>query len=364
MRRADPRHILVLALVAAAAAAAVVVPKGERSAAPPAPSGAASWRGLVGSRPKAAVADKVIVALRTPSLAQRVAAAGGSADIERERRWTNVAMSAQRLLLARLALHGVVVHPIYTFARVLDGFSAAIPPSALPVLQRDPDVAGIYPVRVAYPAAVGRSEPGALPSAGLTLSGLDGRGVEVALVDTGVDPTAEPLRSHVMSGIDLVGDDLHALAAAAPGAPSRREGHGTEMAGLVLSVAPGAAVLPIRVAGWQPDVHGHWAIYARTDQLVAGLDRAVDPNADGDAHDAVRIALVALAEPFAAFADGAEALAVAGARRLDTLVVVPAGNDGTQAAAAYGDVSGPGGAPAALTVGALDASADAPQARV
>src|SRR5437762_1017724 len=267
MRRADPRHILVLALVAAAAAAAVVVPKGERSAAPPAPSGAASWRGLVGSRPQAAVADKVIVALRTPSLAQRVAAAGGSADIERERRWTNVAMSAQRLLLARLALHGV-------------------------------------------------------------------------------------------------GGDLHALAAAAPGDPSRRERHGTEMAGLVLSVAPGAAVLPIRVAGWQPDVHGHWAIYARTDQLVAGLDRAVDPNADGDAHDAVRIALVALAEPFAAFADGAEALAVAGARRLDTLVVVPAGNDGTQAAAAYGDVSGPGGAPAALTVGALDASADAPQARV
>jgi len=364
MRRADPRHILVLALVAAAAAAAIVVPKDERRAGPPAPAGAASWRGLVGSRPQAAVADRVIVVLRTPSLAQRVAAAGGSADIERERAWTNVAMSAQRLLLARIALHGVVVHPIYTFARVLDGFSAAIPPSALPVLQRDPDVAGIYPVRVAYPAAVGEPGSGSLPSTGLTISGLDGRGVEVALVDTGVDPTAEPLRSHVMSGVDLVGGDLHALAAAAPGDPSRRERHGTEMAGLVLSVAPGAAVLPIRVAGWQPDVHGHWAIYARTDQVVAGLDRAVDPNADGDAHDAVRIALVALAEPFAAFADGAEALAVAGARRLDTLVVVPAGNDGTQVAAAYGDVSGPGGAPAALTVGALDASPDTQQARV
>ena len=123
MHRADPRHILVLALVAAAAAAALVVPKGERSAGPPVPSGPASWRGLVGSRPQAAVADKVIVVLRTPSLAQRVAAAGGSADIERERRWTNVAMSAQRLLLARLALHGVVVHPIY---KSNDHFSIAL----------------------------------------------------------------------------------------------------------------------------------------------------------------------------------------------------------------------------------------------
>ena len=81
-------------------------------------------------------------------------------------------------------------------------------------------------------------------------------------------------------------------------------------------------------------------MYARSDQLIAGLDRAVDPNDDGDARDAVRVALVALAEPFAAFADGPEARAVAGALALDTLVVAPAGNDGA-AGAGYGDVSGP-----------------------
>ena len=49
----------------------------------------------------------------------------------------------------------------------------------------------------------------------------------------------------------------------------------------------------------------------RSDQLIAGLDRAVDPNGDGDAHDAARVALVGVAEPFAAFADGPEAQAVA-----------------------------------------------------
>ncbi len=122
-----------------------------------------------------------------------------------------------------------------------------------------------------------------------------------------------------------------------PGDPSQVERHGTEMAGLLVGaggpsglsgVATGAAVLPIRVAGWQPDALGHWAIYARSDQIIAGLDRAVDPNDDGDAHDAARVALVALAEPFAGFADGPEAPAVAGALALDTLVVAPPGTTG------------------------------------
>ena len=53
-------------------------------------------------------------------------------------------------------------------------------------------------------------------------------------------------------------------------------------------VAPGATVLPIRVAGWQPEASGRWAVYGRTDQLIAGLERAVDPNLDGVALDAAR----------------------------------------------------------------------------
>src|SRR5204862_4118406 len=128
-------------------------------------------------------------------------------------------------------------------------------------------------------------------------------------------------------------------------------------------VATGATVLPIRVAGWQPDASGRWAIYSRSDQILAGLERAVDPNDDGDAHDAARVALVALAEPYAAFADGPEARAAAGALALDTLVVAPAGNDGP-AASGYGDVAGPGGAPAALTVGAADTRAQARTVRI
>ena len=118
-------------------------------------------------------------------------------------------------------------------------------------------------------------------------------------------------------------------------------------------IASGATILPIRVAGWQREAGGAWALFGRTDQLVAGLERAVDPNADGVALDAARVALVGVAEPFAAFEDSPSARAVAGALRLDTLVVTPAGNDGV-AGPGYGSISGPGGSRAALTVGAAD----------
>jgi hypothetical protein len=128
-------------------------------------------------------------------------------------------------------------------------------------------------------------------------------------------------------------------------------------------VAPGATVLPIRVAGWQRDASAQWSVYGRTDQVLAGLERAVDPNGDGDAHDAARVALVALSEPFAGFTDGPLARAATGALRLDTLVVAAAGNDGS-AGPSFGSISGPGGAPDALTVGAADLRPRFAEARV
>jgi minor extracellular serine protease Vpr len=352
--------------------------KGAGQAPLPAPS-AASWRGLVGSRPRVALGQRVIVVLKTPSLAERVAAAGGIVGTSRERAWTNNVLANEKLLLTRLALQGVTVHPDFSYARVLAGFSALVDSSAIPIIERDNNVAGVYPVRVAYPATIStrvlsRADYGPLsghrPDIGM--SGVDGRGVTIALLDTGVDAAVPYLRGRVQKGIDIVGGSPDALAAVDPTDPTQIERHGTQMAGLLVGaggpsalagVATGASVLPIRVAGWQPDALGHYAIYARSDQIIAGLDRAVDPNDDGDAHDAARVALVALAEPFAAFADGPEARAAAGALALDTLVVAPAGNDGL-AAAGYGDVSAPGGAPAALTVGALDTRTETDRARI
>ena len=335
-------------------------------------SQASSWQGLVGGpRPAVEVGQRELVVLKAPSLAQRVARNGGFATQRQEHEWTRSALASQKQLLTVLSVHGIQVRVDFSFARVLNGFSAALDARAVALLERQDDVAGVYPVRVAYPASLssqllGREGlaigAGQLPS--VLLPGYDGRGVSIALLDTGVDAAHPYLRGRIQDGINVVDPEVRSGAPAVPdpGEPSRREDHGTEMAGLLVGaggpggisgVATGASVLPIRVAGWQLDQTGEWAVYARTDQLIAGLERAVDPNLDGDAHDAARIALVGVAAPYAAFADSPEARAVKGALQLDTLVVAPAGNDGP-AGPGYGSIASPGGAPAALTVGASD----------
>jgi subtilisin family serine protease len=379
LRRVDLLRLGPLVLVGAGALLLLVGAGGTSPRARTVSAPASAWRGLVGQRPPVAVGQRVIVVLKAPSLAERVAQAGGRASDSEERTWTAGAIAAQRQVLATLGTYGIQTRVEFSFARVLNGFSAALDARAVALLERNPDVAGVYPVRVAYPASISSellAHKGLAQGAGsrpeILLPGFDGRGVTIALLDTGVDRAHPYLRGRILDGIDVVGESFGALPRAKPDEPGRLEQHGTEMAGILVGaggpaglggVATGASVLPIRVAGWQPDLSGSWAVYARTDQLIAGLERAVDPNVDGDAHDAARIALVPLAAPYAAFADAPDARAVEGALNLDTLVVTAAGNDGP-AGPGYGSISSPGAAPAALTVGAVDLRSKAEEVRV
>ena len=154
-----------------------------------------------------------------------------------------------------------------------------------------------------------------------------------------------------------------AIARAHPDEPTRLERHGTQMAGLIVGQRR-----PGRDSRRRPGVAGSCrsaspagsrAPRAASPSTAAptscspGSSAPSIPTPTATSLDAARVALVGVAEPFAAFADGPIARAVAGAARLDTLVVVPAGNEGP-AGPGYGSIGGPGGAPAALTVGAAD----------
>jgi hypothetical protein len=326
----------------------------------------ASWRGFVTEpRPLVQLGQRMVVVLKAPSVAQRLVHAGYATEVQ-ERTWNSQALASQQEVLAALAVAGIDVQPDFHFSRVLNGFSASLDPRAVSFLQNDNDVAGVYPVRATYPASTSEQlvKSANLAKPDVLLPGHNGRGVTIALLDTGIDLTHPWLRQHVAPGVDLVNDTDDASARANPQDPSELELHATEMAGIMVhGVAPGATVFPIRVAGWRPAADGTDAVYGRSDELIAGLDRAVDPNGDGDEHDAARVALVGVAEPYAAFADDAEARAVQGALELNTLVVAPAGNEGA-AGPTFGSVAGPAAAPDAIAVAATDSRPTLDVARV
>ena len=368
-RPEDRRRATALGLVALVATMLVTVAP-VRGAGDAVVSGAvAAWRGAFGARPQAAAPSKrMIVVLAAPSVADQVAGLRRSPTPAETRRWSTEAEGAQRLLLAKLAERGIDVEPFYSFTRTVNGFSAALDDRALAELERIGGVAGVYPVRTVYPASIGTESigqpefsehAGRRPS--VELPGFDGAGVTVALLDAGVQRGHSALRRRVLAGYDVLRGTAPAVARSMPGEPGRLETHGTRMAGIVAGgklvggVAPGARILPLRILGWRRTQDGSYAVLGRGDALMAGLERAVDPDGNGDLRDAAEIALAAVVEPFAAFSDSPESRAVAGATRLGTLVVAAAGNDGRAGREGFGSVGGPGGAPDALTVGALDA---------
>jgi minor extracellular serine protease Vpr len=365
------RTTTLAALVLAAIALLLAGPV-EGAGDSPARTAARAWHGVFGDRPKPAPEprQRVLVVLSSASLADRMAAAEHEPTARRQRRWTAEAEAAQRLLLAGLSDRHVWVVPKQVFTRTFNGFSTVVTPRALAELERAHDVAGVYPVRTVYPAAptaatvAGRGfEPDGGRGTQIFLPGFSGDGVKIALLDTGVDRRHAYLNGRVKRGFDVIDDDRRAVPEAKPGEPTVVEAHGTRMAGLVVGhdgpsglqgVAPDARLVPIRVLGWQKTADGDWAVLGRGDILLAGLERAVDPDGDGDVQDAAAIALVGGVEPYAAFADSPEARATAGATRLGTLVVAPVGNDG-RPGPGFGTVAAPAAAAEALAVGTIDA---------
>ena len=262
---------------------------------------------------------------------------------------------AQKLLVARLRVQGVVVQPEFSYTRAVNGFSAAFDARGIALLERAPDVAGVYPG--AGGLSRRRSARRLLTSTGLR------RAAEHRAVRQGRSRRHDRAPRHRRRSCAALPArscrrwhrHRRRRSRRARGATTRTSPPSSSGTARRWPASSSAPVGPVRSrashrvrrccrsasrAGSETRRQS-WAVYGRTDQVLAGLERAVDPNGDGDAHDAARVALVGVAEPFAGFADGPFARAAAGATRLDTLVVAPAGNDGP-AGPGYGSVAGPG----------------------
>ena len=311
---------MALALVVAGLVVWLAARGGE--AAGPSVGDATPYDGRSPREPSGA-GTRVIVRLPRPSLG-----AAGIRDPAAQRTYEASLQDEAAALRSALAARGVRLSDVRTFTRTMNGFAATARTSdlaALPSLGvRAQPVRRFYPA-TAEPARVrGMRAPAAAPPLG---------GASIALLDTGVDLGHPLLDGRLDPGYDAVADDDD------PARPTRAPGEtsGTALAGVL--VAAGERVLPIRIAAAQATGQGAGTEdVATTDQLLAGLEHAVDPDGDGATDDHVAVALVGVNSPYAGFERTPEAEAIRGAARLGTLVVAPAGGEG--AAAGSGGVLG------------------------
>ncbi|MEA2351589.1 MAG: serine protease [Thermoleophilaceae bacterium] len=97
---------------------------------------------------------------------------------------------------------------------------------------------------------------GQINAPGAWARGARGRGVTIAIVDSGVDLGHPDLRAKLLPGTDLVKKTANLSGPGCPG-PQDENGHGTHVAGIAAAItnngigvagtAPGARILPVRV---------------------------------------------------------------------------------------------------------------------
>lgn len=302
-------------------------------------------------------ASRIIVRLKgsplAPLLARRAhgelpaamsLASEESGRLEMLRRLADDVAQLENAVRAAAGLDGVksadLVRREYT--RVLLGAALKVSRETVRAIEQLDYVEEVRP-DVEMRASLADSAPLIGASALWSSSGAKGEGMRVAVIDTGVDYGHMDLGGcfgpgcKVSDGWDFVNNDAD---------PMDDHGHGTHCAGIVAAdsaaaqgVAPKAEILAYKVlnaagGGYSSDI-------------IAAIERSVDPDQDILTDDAVDVASLSLGGP--GHPDDPTSLAVDAAVAAGVVVTVAAGNDYN-----YHAVGSPGAARDAITVGASD----------
>ncbi|MDD5074587.1 MAG: DUF4215 domain-containing protein [Candidatus Peribacteraceae bacterium] len=176
---------------------------------------------------------------------------------------------------------------------------------------------------------------------------ITGAGVSIGIIDTGIDYTHPDLggctgvgsNCKVKGGYDFENGDSN---------PRDDNGHGTHVAaiaagnGVLQGVAPAADLYAFKVLNSAGD--------GTSDNTITAIERAMDPNLDGDVSDHLDVINFSLGCATCHSPDDPISLAVDRAVNAGVVAVVASGNSGP----ALGTVNAPGTARNAITVGAID----------
>ena len=189
---------------------------------------------------------------------------------------------------------GVRFQERYSFDKLWNGISMKVPPSDVPKLARLSAVKNLYPVvSLTLPEeppgeAMELSTAVAMTQADIAQTGLGltGRGIRVAILDSGIDYHHPDLGGcfgpgcRVEAGYDFVGDAFNGNnpVIVPDGDPDDCLGHGTHVAGIVgadggvVGVAPGVTLSSYRVFGCQDGTDA--------DIMIAAMERILEDGAD------------------------------------------------------------------------------------